>query len=1064
MIGPAPIQINVKWLPDGAYFLSGDTQGTALEPEHLRSLLFAWHESSFFGTFIETAGFEGADGVRLGAEEALDFFAKPCWNEHVRLQWSEDGMRLLDAAPELLEAREQDRIVPDYGQWRKGRLVWKVLPASDGGGGLEVGGVVGAWLDFLMAERLPLAHSRLALWDGGTASSDAEEGPAGPAEGSPLELFEDERDWLVSIGWLPDEAPFRVCLQLQEPEVGSVWSMAIVLQDRVNPSVLVECAPDGTPLGRIGGEGTDWVADEADAVEVEVEGALAWHPESVGMMGEADRDLEEAVSGWNGWHGRHGAVVPEHWGDPAGRIRRTMAKWWHLIPWLRDGKDEVRRFIDYNEAWDFLMDKSLRLVELGLPVLLPSWWEQLRSMKPRLKARVRSAGGGGAGPGGESLFGMNQLMQFDWKLALGGMELSEEEFEQLMKQNRQLTQIRGQWVLLDPALLTQVQQLMKQVRRKDGMTFRDVLAMHLLSDADGVALGDDWIDEERDGAERFRLELELNEHLRQFIDQLSQASAIPRIEAPESFQGTLRNYQVQGSSWLLFLRQFGLGACLADDMGLGKTIQMITYLLHIQAYERPDAPSLLICPTSVLGNWQKELERFAPTLRVKLHYGPNRSKGDAFLETAVGCDLIITSYALAYLDEEELTSMNWSSICLDEAQNIKNAYTKQATSIRKLTGGHRIAMTGTPIENRLTELWSIFDFINPGYLGPLREFNSRFSGSVERDRDTDRIGQLQRLVKPFLLRRVKKDPAIELDLPDKLESKTYLSLTAEQAALYEGYIHDLFEKLDRLSPMERRGLILASLTKLKQVCNHPAAFLKEGGSGAAGAKRLAGRSNKLERLIEMVRELRQEGDSCLIFTQFVEMGKLIERALAEALGEPVLFLHGGTPKAHRDRMIERFQRGAAALGPAAGGMEPADESGDEVAEVEAAVETGKPAGSPLERALDSDAEAGVFILSLRAGGIGLNLTAANHVFHFDRWWNPAVENQATDRAFRIGQTKHVQVHKFITLGTLEERIDEMIERKQGLSQQIVGAGEQWITELSTDELRDLFTLRRQWMD
>lgn len=1023
MILTTPIQIHVNWLPSGQFFIWGALHGSEMEADHLKALLFTWHEPSFYGTFIETVLMERRQGLLLGAEEALEYFAKPSWNEHAALQWDEHGSALLDAAPDLLIAREENLIVPDFRQWKQGRIGWKVRMDEEGNKAEAAAWfrnrapIVDEWIDWLMAERLPEAQARLLLWDAEehrhSAGVGLDSGAASGLDsgldtdtraGLPSDLFENEQDWLVAIGWLPDESPYRVCLQIQEPLVGSAWRMTIVLQDRADTAVWVACTPAGVPL----------------------------------------------------WEGRE--ELPAQWGDPSGRIRQTMAKWFHVIPWLRStGTDSILTFIEYAEAWDFLMEKSLRLAELGLPVLLPAWWEQLRQMKPRLKARMKSS----VGSSRDSIFGLGQIMQFDWRLSLGGLELSEAEFDLLLKQNQQLTQIRGQWVLLDPHLLEQVQRLMKQVNKRKGLTFRDVLELHLTGDADGTLLDEAWLTDERDEGERLQLELELNEHLHQFIAQLSQTSAIPRIETPETFQGKLRNYQVEGASWLLFLRRFGLGACLADDMGLGKTIQMISYLLHIQEQERPSAPSLLICPTSVLGNWQKELERFAPSLRVKLHYGPNRGKGAAFRESVEDCDLMLTSYALAYLDEEELTSMRWSSVCLDEAQNIKNAYTKQATSIRKLEANHRIAMTGTPIENRVTELWSIFDFINPGYLGALREFNQRFVASVERERDADQIGLLQRLVKPFLLRRVKKDPAIELDLPDKLEAKVYVSLTAEQAALYETCIQDMFDKLDRLSPMERRGLILGTLTRLKQLCNHPASFLKEPERIVRAGRSAASRSHKLERLLEMVRELRQEGDSCLVFTQFVEMGKLLQATLRQALEEPVLFLHGGTPKAQRDLMIARFQRGAGPLQPTAAEANGEEGDADGVAAVEPAAAERADDGADDGEGEDA---VGIFILSLKAGGIGLNLTAANHVFHFDRWWNPAVENQATDRAFRIGQTKHVQVHKFVTLGTLEERIDEMIERKQGLSQQIVGSGEQWITELSTDELRDLFSLRRQLIE
>ncbi|MBP1994845.1 DEAD/DEAH box helicase [Paenibacillus eucommiae] len=673
--------------------------------------------------------------------------------------------------------------------------------------------------------------------------------------------------------------------------------------------------------------------------------------------------------------------------------------------------NRIRTKLTEAEAWRFLSEGSVRLAETGTSVFLPAWWERISKQKPKLRAKIKSS----VGSAHERLFGISQLMQFDWRLAIGDLELTEDEFRQLLEEKRRLVQIRGNWIQLDPRFIAQIQQILKQVDKKKGLSFRDVLELHFSGEAQGLTPGELDPEVER----MFEMEVELNDQLQQMIDQLTQTSSIPAAQTPASFQGSLRHYQMDGISWLLFLRKCGLGGCLADDMGLGKTIQWITYLLTVKEQEAPETPSLLICPTSVLGNWQMELKRFAPSLKVHLHYGPQRSKGDAFKKILSGIDLVLTSYTLSHLDEAELGAVTWNSICLDEAQNIKNAYTKQASAIRRLDGNHRIALTGTPIENRLTELWSIFDFANPGYLGTVRDFTNRYVNAIERTQDSEIIGKVQRLIRPFLLRRVKKDPAIQLDLPEKNESKTFVSLTAEQGSLYENYIQDMFDRLDKLSPMERRGIILAALTKLKQVCNHPALLLKEGPNAP-----WSGRSNKLERLLEMVQELRQEGDKCLIFTQFVETGHLLQSVLQRELSEPVLFLHGGSSKTARDEMIAHFQNSQ----------------------------------------LPAEEQRCIFILSLKAGGIGLNLTAANHVFHYDRWWNPAVENQATDRAFRIGQTRHVQVHKFVTLGTLEERIDEMIERKLELSQQIVGSGESWITELSTAELRDMFALRHEWVE
>jgi SNF2 family DNA or RNA helicase len=392
---------------------------------------------------------------------------------------------------------------------------------------------------------------------------------------------------------------------------------------------------------------------------------------------------------------------------------------------------------------------------------------------------------------------------------------------------------------------------------------------------------------------------------------------------------------------------------------------------------------------------------------------------------------VLTSYATCSLDQDTLQGLTWTSITLDEAQNIKNAQTKQSSVVRSLPAKHRIALTGTPIENRLSELWSLYDFINPGYLGSSREFNNRFGIAIEKEQDEQRTADLQRLIKPFMLRRKKKDPAIQLDLPDKNEMKTYVHLTAEQGALYEQTVQELMEKMQKLEGIERKGAILAALTQLKQLCDHPALLTKEPlpeSSAATSAdgllldtETIISRSSKLERLLAMVKELRDEGDRCLIFTQYIGMGEMLKLVLQQELEEPVLYLNGSSSKAARDRMIELFQ-------------------------------------SPAQQS--SSDQPGVFILSLKAGGVGLNLTAANHVFHFDRWWNPAVENQATDRAYRMGQTRDVQVHKFISLGTLEERIDEMLENKQQLSDNVISSSEGWITELSTEALKDLFTLRR----
>jgi SNF2 family DNA or RNA helicase len=501
--------------------------------------------------------------------------------------------------------------------------------------------------------------------------------------------------------------------------------------------------------------------------------------------------------------------------------------------------------------------------------------------------------------------------------------------------------------------------------------------------------------------------------LQQVFDQLRTQTLAGELAEPAGFVGELRPYQRRGVGWLAYLRRLGLGACLADDMGLGKTVQAIALLLA-RPLEKLAAvgPALLVCPTSLVANWRREVERFAPAFKTLVHHGSGRLAGTAFAEAVEASDLVITSYGTARRDIDLLRPLVWSDLILDEAQNIKNPGAKQSQAVRWLVAQNRVALTGTPVENHLNELWSVFEFLNPGYLGSHEAFRQRFLIPIERYNDEQRTQELRRLVQPFLLRRLKSDPSIISDLPEKNEMVVYCSLTSEQAALYEATVHAALATLDQADGIQRRGLVLALLTRLKQICNHPAQFLKE-------EEPLRQRSGKLERLTEMLEEALSVGDHALIFTQFVEMGTLLQRHLRGELQCEVLFLHGGISATQRDQMVQSFQ---------------------------------------------SDDGPPIFVLSLRAGGFGLNLTRANHVFHFDRWWNPAVENQATDRAFRIGQRRNVQVHKFVVAGTLEERIHALLASKQSLAESIVGSGEAWLTELNTEELRELLMLRREVLD
>ncbi|UUZ83036.1 DEAD/DEAH box helicase [Paenibacillus sp. P26] len=901
---------------------------------------------------------------------ALHYFASPAASVHTILRWSDRLRHMQSVAERYLEALDKGWYAPDAEAWQKGRTQWKLNLPVDRREAYEALWGPSAGFSQISGERW-FSDAIHELIDGDSETAEAwgrlvADKPylLGPLLDAPEPYRMDEEEWLVAVGWKRDDVPFHTCFQLVEPEPNTEateeWKLQLVLQDKLDSNLLL-------------------------------------------LPGQRDG-------------------LPEDWLPFLGRLERDQARCAERIPsltglsWNEEGAAELTD----AQAWEFLQDGSLRLLQAGYSVFLPAWWEDLQRNRPKLRAKLKNAGASKAG----SLFGADQLVQFDWRVAVGGLDFTEEEFQRMASEKKRLMYIRGRWIQLDPAFVEQVQQALKHSGRKKGLSFREILELHLLQQEEpGTGAGTDD-PEDIDALHRqLRIEVELNSQMAELIGRLQHTERIPVVDPSPALQADLRRYQREGVSWLLFMRRFGLGRCLADDMGLGKTVQFIAYLLHAREESArgkvPSAPALLICPTSVLGNWQKELERFAPSLSIYLHYGPQRMKGEQLAEAVKDADLVLTSYNLAQIDEEDLCMIHWDAIGLDEAQNIKNAYTKQSAAVRRLEARHRIALTGTPIENRLTELWSIYDFINPGYLGTLSSFTRHYVNPIEKGGDEDLVRQVQQLVRPFLLRRVKKDPAIQLDLPEKVETKAYVSLTLEQATLYENVVQELMTKLETLTGIEKKGQILATLTKLKQICDHPSLFLKETGIGAAWEER----SSKVSRLMAMIQELRDEGDNCLIFTQFVEMGHLLQSVLERELGERVQFLHGGVPKQQRDQMVARFQN-------------------PDVPENE---------------------RCGIFILSLKAGGTGLNLTATNHVFHFDRWWNPAVENQATDRAFRIGQTRNVQVHKFVALGTLEERIDEMIERKQGLSQQIVGTGENWVTEMSTSELRELFALRREWI-
>jgi SNF2 family DNA or RNA helicase len=687
------------------------------------------------------------------------------------------------------------------------------------------------------------------------------------------------------------------------------------------------------------------------------------------------------------------------------------------------------------QAYEFLKTSAWRLQDSGVGVVVPPNLASQGGWANRLGLKIQAKTG--TLKKGQRL-GLQSLLNFRWELTIGGQTLSKEEFDRLVSQNAPLVEINGEWVELRPQDIRAAQSFFASRKDQPALSLEDALR---------ISTGDTQMVEKLPV-----VSFEASGALEELINTLSGKRNLEAIATPETFCGELRPYQSRGVGWLAFLEEWSLGACLADDMGLGKTIQLIAFLLHLQQQDTLDKPVLLICPTSVLGNWEREVKKFGPSLTVIQHHGDHRAKAANFTKAIKGKHLVITSYALVYRDLKDLQSIAWRGIVLDEAQNIKNPDAKQSKAVRDLEGQFRIALTGTPVENRLFELWSILDFLNPGYLGPKNFFQRRFAAPIERYGDAASLQTLKALVQPFILRRLKSDKDIIQDLPDKQEINVFCGLSHEQASLYQHLVEKSMADIEAAEGIQRKGIILALLTKLKQICNHPLLFLKTGNeqesaqkaddqnsSIAASPARLIStapqgaemaeeipnspiadsfqsRSAKLKRLEEMLEEVMAEGDRALIFTQFAEWGKLLKAHLEKQLGREVLFLYGSTSKKQREEMVDRFQS--------------------------------DPQGPRL------------FILSLKAGGVGLNLTRANHVFHFDRWWNPAVENQATDRVFRIGQTRNVQVHKFVCSGTIEEKIHDLIESKKALAEQVVGVGENWLTDMNTDQLRDLLLLDR----
>ncbi|MEU8395549.1 DEAD/DEAH box helicase [Nonomuraea sp. NPDC048892] len=674
-----------------------------------------------------------------------------------------------------------------------------------------------------------------------------------------------------------------------------------------------------------------------------------------------------AAALWDGVTGLPGR--PER--DLLSGLGRAVRLYPELDRALRVPKPSVLE-LDTAGAFGFLRSAAPLLQAAGFGVQLPRWAGRTRlGLKLTTRTKTQSAA---AGQG----FGMAELLDFRVDLAVGEETISEEELAELARLKVPLVRVRGQWVELDD------RQLKAALRAVEGGRTGEASAADLLRE---IVQSDDELP---------LLAVDADGALGDLLSGQAERRLTP-LATPPGLDATLRPYQERGLAWLSFLSGLGLGGVLADDMGLGKTITTLALLVH----EGPGAPTLLVCPMSLVGNWQREAARFAPDLRVYVHHGSGRDAAEI-----KDADLVITTYGTAQRDLETLKEHTWRRVVCDEAQAIKNSGTLQARAVRAIPAESRLALTGTPVENHLAELWSIMEFANPGLLGPRSRFRTRFQEPIEARQDEQAARALKQATGPFILRRLKTDKSIISDLPEKLEVKEWCPLTTEQATLYRAVVDDMLARINDSEGIERRGLVLSAMARLKQVCNHPAHLLKDG-------SRLAGRSGKLARLEQLAEEILAEGEKALLFTQYAEFGTMLQPYLAQRLERPVLWLHGGLPKKTRDRLVDRFQH---------------------------------------------DDEPTLFVLSLKAAGVGLNLTAANHVIHVDRWWNPAVEDQATDRAFRIGQRKNVQVRKLICAGTLEERVDEMIERKKALAERVVGTGEEWLTDLSTEELREVFAL------
>ncbi|MFI7705346.1 DEAD/DEAH box helicase [Nonomuraea sp. NPDC049480] len=664
------------------------------------------------------------------------------------------------------------------------------------------------------------------------------------------------------------------------------------------------------------------------------------------------------------WQGRDPGLGPRARIEATLAVRRA-ARAWSRLERLLDSAVPDELTLTGGDVEDLLAGAADRLAAAGVEVHWPK--SLVRGLSARAVVGERDA----APSDLPSFLGGHHLTSFNWQMALGGEQLTAAEMDRLAEAHRPVVRLRDQWVLIDPDLA-------RKARQRDLKPLTGLQAL-------GAALtGTVEVEGEQ-------VTVEPTGWLRDLRDRLAEPE---EIAPPQALAATLRDYQLHGLRWLARMTSLGLGGCLADDMGLGKTITLIA--LHLHRAGAGTGPTLVVCPASLLGNWEREITRFAPGVPVRRYHGTGRTLADE--------GFVLTTYGTMRLDAPTLAAHPWGLLVADEAQHVKNPSSGTAKALREIPAAARVALTGTPVENNLSELWAILDWTTPGLLGPLTRFRARWAKPVESG-DSEAAARLSRLVGPFLLRRRKSDPGIAPELPPKTETDRPVALTTEQAGLYEAVVREIMSQIAGAGGMARRGLIVKLLTGLKQICNHPAQYLRE------SDPRLTGRSGKLELLDELVDTIVAEDGAVLVFTQYVAMARLIDKHLT-ARGVATQLLHGGTPVARREEMVSSFQ----------------------------------------------DGRAPVFLLSLKAAGTGLNLTRADHVIHYDRWWNPAVEDQATDRAYRIGQTRPVQVHRLIAEGTIEDRVAQMLAAKRSLAESVLASGEAAFTELTDTELAALVEL------